>query len=61
MTAATEQPKDPHQGQQGEARRYQVSRNRGLARHRIRYVESGGAIDTDEGCPLCKAEPEPAK
>ena len=61
MTAATEQPKDPHHGQSGEERRYQVSRNRGSARHRIRYVETGGAIETEEGCLLCKPEPEPAK
>ena len=59
MSAATDQQTDPHGDQQGEARRYRVSRNRGAARHRVRYVESGGAIDTEDGCPLCKAEPEP--
>jgi len=61
MSAATDHERDPHEGQSGEARRYQVSRNRGSARHRVRYVETGGAIDKGDGCPLCRPEPEPAK
>ncbi len=41
------------------ARRYQVSANRGHARHRLRYVESGGATEEDgEGdCSLCRNLP----
>lgn len=61
MSATTDQQKDPHNEQSGEARRYEVSRNRGSARHRVRYLESGGAIDTGDGCPLCKPEPGAAK
>lgn len=66
MNAATDhetgQEEDPHEGHEaGEARRYQVSRNRGSARHRVRYVESGGAIETEDGCPFCRVEPEPPR
>ena len=40
-------------------RRYQVSANRGRARHRLRYVESGGASERleDESCDLCRNLP----
>lgn len=40
-------------------RRFAVSANRGSARHRMRYVETGGAsVDTGE-CNFCQALPEP--
>lgn len=61
MSAATEHEQDPHGEQPGEARRYEVSRNRGSARHRVRYVESGGAIDNDDGCALCQGGSSPSK
>lgn len=40
-------------------RRYQVSANRGRARHRLRYVESGGAAvaDSADACSLCSDLP----
>lgn len=39
-------------------RRFAVSANRDLARHRIRYVEAGGAsVDVDE-CTFCQHNPE---
>lgn len=34
-------------------RRFRVSRNRDQARHRVRYIESGGSTANAEGCPLC--------
>jgi hypothetical protein len=34
------------------ARKYQVSTNRGHARHKVRYVESGGG-EADPNCRLC--------
>lgn len=38
-------------------RRFSVSANRGLARARVRYVETGGAaVDTEE-CTFCQAVP----
>ncbi|XOZ34755.1 hypothetical protein ACMDCT_05870 [Halomonadaceae bacterium KBTZ08] len=42
-----------------EARRYQVSTNRGQARHHVRYVESGGAVEElgSGECDLCRALP----
>lgn len=45
--------------QRQEPRRYQVSANRGRARHRLRYVESGGAMEEqNEGeCDLCRGQP----
>ncbi|KAA8985238.1 MULTISPECIES: hypothetical protein [Gammaproteobacteria] len=45
--------------QRHEPRRYQVSANRGRARHRLRYVESGGATEEQsEGeCGLCRDLP----
>lgn len=39
-------------------RRFSVSSNRGAARHRLRYVEAGGAsVDTEE-CTFCQSNPE---
>ncbi|MGM0450841.1 MAG: hypothetical protein ACQERE_08440 [Pseudomonadota bacterium] len=54
-TAATRDESE----QRHEPRRYQVSANRGRARHRLRYVESGGAIEEqNEGeCGLCRSQP----
>jgi hypothetical protein len=44
-----------------EKRRYTVSANRGKARHRIRYIEAGGAaVDTEE-CVFCEASPDLSK
>jgi len=37
-------------------KRFRVSRNRGRARHRIRYIESGGAAEQSGQCPLCTGE-----
>ncbi|UZD67567.1 MULTISPECIES: hypothetical protein [Marinobacter] len=39
-------------------RRFSVSANRGSARHRIRYVEAGGASVDIEECTFCQANPE---
>ncbi|GGY82067.1 hypothetical protein [Marinobacter zhanjiangensis] len=42
----------------GNDRRFAVSANREAARHRLRYVESGGAsVDTEE-CSFCQSSPE---
>ena len=42
----------------GNDRRFAVSSNRGSARHRLRYVETGGAsVDTEE-CTFCQSGPE---
>lgn len=42
----------------GNDRRFSVSSNRGAARHRLRYVEAGGAsVDTEE-CSFCQSNPE---
>ncbi|MEQ6884469.1 hypothetical protein [Salicola sp. Rm-C-2C1-2] len=51
------QQDDPEQ--RHEPRRYQVSANRGRARHRLRYIESGGAVEEQaEGeCGLCRNLP----
>lgn len=39
-------------------RRFAVSANRGRARHKVRYVETGGsAVDVDE-CTFCQATPD---
>lgn len=44
-----------------EQRRYAVSANRHEARHRIRYIEAGGAaVDTGE-CVFCEASPDLSK
>lgn len=41
-------------------RKYAVSTNRELSRHRVRYVEVGGnAVDEGE-CVFCNTTPEPA-
>lgn len=41
-----------------EQRRFQVSSNRGAARHRVRYLETGGAaVDTNE-CTFCQVTPD---
>lgn len=46
----------PDRGREAD-RRFSVSANRGAARHRIRYVEAGGAsVDTEE-CAFCQSEP----
>lgn len=49
-----DEPEQRHQPQ-----RYQVSTNRGRARHRLRYIESGGAAEEEaEGeCGLCRNLP----
>ena len=39
-------------------RKFSVSANRGGARHRLRYVEAGGAaVDTEE-CTFCQSVPD---
>lgn len=39
-------------------RKFAVSANRGKARHRLRYVETGGAaVDTGE-CAFCDSTPD---
>ncbi len=39
-------------------RKFAVSANRGQASHRVRYVETGGAlVDTDE-CTFCQSVPD---
>lgn len=53
--ASAPQPEDRSEN----PRRFAVSANRGRARHRMRYVETGGAtVDTGE-CNFCQAVPEP--
>ncbi|SIN80120.1 hypothetical protein [Salinivibrio sp. ES.052] len=45
-------------------RRFAVSANRAKASHRIRYVETGGAVVDNEECTFCQAVPglsEPRK
>lgn len=39
-------------------RRFSVSANRGSARHRIRYVEAGGASVNTGECTFCQSNPE---
>ncbi|QSP93804.1 hypothetical protein LPB19_11415 [Marinobacter salinisoli] len=40
-------------------RKYSVSANRSSSRHRVRYVETGGAgVDLEE-CAFCEAKPVP--
>lgn len=58
-TETTQAHEGDDTGQRQQPRRYQVSANRGRARHRLRYVESGGAIEEqDEGeCGLCRDLP----
>ncbi|NWO06071.1 MAG: hypothetical protein HLX50_10340 [Alteromonadaceae bacterium] len=41
-----------------ERRRFAVSANRGKASHRIRYVETGGALVDNEECTFCQAVPD---
>lgn len=49
---------DRSPGADREQRRFQVSSNRGAARHRVRYLETGGAaVDTGE-CTFCQVTPE---
>lgn len=43
----------------GDDRRFAVSANRGQARHRVRYVESGGGTP-DDGCRVCAPVVAPA-
>ncbi len=51
--------KNPQAGQERERdRRFSVSANRGSARHRIRYVEAGGASVDIEECTFCQVNPE---
>lgn len=39
-------------------RKFSVSANRGGAKHRLRYVEAGGAaVDTEE-CTFCQSVPD---
>ena len=41
-----------------ENHRFQFSSNRGTAKHRVRYVESGGG-DSIENCRLCRPAVKP--
>ena len=43
-------------GKTTRTRQFQVSRNRNQARHRVRYIESGGAAVNTGECPLCPGE-----
>lgn len=39
-------------------RKFAVSANRGQASHRIRYVETGGALVDTEECTFCQSVPD---
>ncbi|MCK7543009.1 hypothetical protein MLC59_02345 [Marinobacter bryozoorum] len=55
--SANETPQSD-QPERNRDRRFSVSANRGSARHRIRYVEAGGASVDIEECTFCQANPE---
>ena len=42
---------------QRQDRRFSVSSNRGRARHRIHYVETGGALVDNDECTFCQGNP----
>ncbi|MCH8498760.1 MAG: hypothetical protein LAT63_09805 [Marinobacter sp.] len=42
---------------QRQQRRFDVSFNRGKARHKVRYVESGGDAVSNGECTLCTTNP----
>ena len=57
------QDKQPTEPQKGESegrrdRKFAVSSNRGKARHRLRYVETGGAAVDIEDCTFCQVTPD---
>ena len=39
-------------------RKFAVSANRGQASHRVRYVETGGALVDTEECTFCQSVPD---
>jgi len=39
-------------------RKFAVSANRGRASHRVRYVETGGALVDTEECTFCQSVPD---
>jgi len=39
-------------------RKFAVSANRGHASHRVRYVETGGALVDTEECTFCQSVPD---
>ena len=43
--------------EQRQQRRFDVSFNRGKARHKVRYVESGGSSVSEGECTLCTTNP----
>ncbi|MGM0767573.1 MAG: hypothetical protein ACQEV6_06090 [Pseudomonadota bacterium] len=45
-------------GAREEQRRFAVSTNRSQARHRIRYVEAGGAAVDSQECVFCESAPD---
>lgn len=52
------QQKMPQAGNREEKRRFSVSTNRARARHRIRYVEAGGAAIDPGECAFCESTPD---
>lgn len=40
-------------------RKFAVSANRNRGRHRVRYVETGGAAVDPEDCVFCEVRPSP--
>ncbi len=57
----TEQPRTRVKGADPDARpdrKYAVSANRGQGRHRVRYVETGGAAVDPDDCVFCQSMPD---
>jgi len=57
----TDQPRARVKGADPAARpdrKYAVSANRGQGRHRVRYVETGGAAVDADDCVFCQSMPD---